>query len=80
MAGEAKISPAKNTKARLGFMAVFLSVLCLAGSLVFFLAKSNIVLGIDVGYNKELWGWTLMLVSVFLAMLGLTAAITMRKR
>ena len=79
MADAEKISSASNTKMRLGLLAVALSTLCFAGALVFFLAKGKIVLGIDFGYNKELWGWTLMLISAFLSMLGLTAAITMSK-
>lgn len=80
MARKTQANAADETKGRLGLLTLIISGLCFAGSMTFFLSAGPVVIGMDVGANKETWGWVLMLFSMFLAVTGLSLAVTMSSR
>ncbi len=75
-----KASLADDTKGRVGILALVVSTVCLIFSVAFFLSKNGTAMGIDVGQNIDIWGWMLMLFSMFLAVTGLSLAVTMSNR
>jgi len=80
MARRSKASLADDSKGRFGLLALITSGICFAVSLTFFLADGPVVMGMEVGVNKDTWGWILMLFSMFLAVTGLSLAVTMSSR
>ncbi|NQW01483.1 MAG: hypothetical protein HQ483_17400 [Rhodospirillales bacterium] len=80
MARKSKVNLADDAKGKFGSLALIMAALCLVGSIAFFLSDDGSVLGMDIGKNTDIWGWLLMLVSMFLAVTGLSIAVTMSKR
>ena len=80
MARKSTRNQADASKGQIGSIALILAAFCLFGSISFFLADDGQVLGMDAGDNADIWGWMLMLVAMFLAVTGLSVAVTMSKR
>lgn len=80
MARKSKASRADDAKGRFGLVALVFAAIFFFCAIAFFLSKDGMVLGIDVGKATDVWGWLLMLVSMFLAVTGLSIAVTMSKR
>ena len=77
MARKSKASLADDTKGRVGSLVLVLAAVCFACSISFFLSKDGTVFGLAIGNGTDIWGWLLMLVSMFLAVTGLSIAVTM---
>ncbi len=75
-----KASLADETKGRVGSLVLIISAICLVLAVMFFLPNNGSVMGMDVGRNSDIWGWIVMLFSLFLAVTGLSVAVTMSKR
>ncbi len=80
MARNSQVSLADDTKGRFGLLSLIVSGLLFAGSLMFFLSEGPVIIGMEVGSQKDTWGWVLMLFSMFLAVTGLSLAVTMSSR
>ena len=80
MARRSKASLADDAKGRFGLMALIIAAVFFFCAIAFFLSKDGTVFGIDVGKATDIWGWLFMLVSMFLAVTGLSIAVTMSKR
>lgn len=80
MARKSKASVADDTKGRFGLTALIIAAVFFLCAIAFFLSKDGFVFGINVGKATDIWGWLLMLVSMFLAVTGLSLAVTMMKR
>lgn len=74
-----KSSLADDAKGRFGSLALVVSAVCLVAAIFFFLPNDGFVFGLEVGKNSDIWGWILMLFSLFLAVTGLSVAVTMSK-
>lgn len=80
MARRPKSSLADETKGRIGLLALVIATICFVCSVVFFLSKDGTAFGMEIGQATDIWGWLLMLVSMFLAVTGLSIAVTMSNR
>ena len=80
MARKSSAGAADETKGRLGSLVLVLAALCFASSISFFLSSDGSVFGLNIGKGTDIWGWLLMLVAMFLAVTGLSIAVTMSNR
>lgn len=74
---KSKTNTGNLLKGRFGFLILLLSTLFLAASITFFVGEGNTVGGIQVGKQKDTFGWVMMLFAMFFAVTGLSIAITM---
>ncbi len=70
---------ADEVKSRIGALALVLSLLSFVAGVFYFLSDAKLVEGLDLGHEAGIFGWYLMVLSLFLAAVAFVFGVTMQK-
>lgn len=71
---------ADEAKSRFGGLALVISIFSFVGSVLYFISDAELIDGLDLGSDADVFGWYLMVLSMFFAIIAFVFGMLMSKK